>query len=225
MPSQRSKTRLLLADHAPTRLGIRIALGDEIHVCGEAGSAEEAIIVAERERPDICLVGVDLPGGTIAAVQGICSAVPDTAVVVLASAPDVDDMIASVRAGAIGYIPASVKAGSLRRVVAAVASGEAAMPRSMVLGLARELRGTAAGRADGLTPREAQVLNMLRRGQSTSAIANRLAISPVTVRRHISTLVHKVGVEGRSALAGTSRRDGPRAGDGENVPDSVRVHS
>jgi DNA-binding NarL/FixJ family response regulator len=71
----------------------------------------------------------------------------------------------------------------------------------MVLELARELRDVSRAADDGLTPREAQVLGMLRRGQSTGAIAERLEISPVTVRRHISTLVQKRGVDGRDALA------------------------
>ena len=55
---------------------------------------------------------------------------------------------------------------------------------------------------DGLSARERQVLGMLRRGSSTAAIAERLGITPTTVRRHISDLVHKLGVEGRSALTG-----------------------
>jgi DNA-binding NarL/FixJ family response regulator len=69
----------------------------------------------------------------------------------------------------------------------------------MVLELLLELRGGAPG-TDALTTREAQVLGMLRRGQSTAEIADRLAIAPVTVRRHISQLVHKRGVEDRAAL-------------------------
>jgi DNA-binding NarL/FixJ family response regulator len=71
----------------------------------------------------------------------------------------------------------------------------------MVLELVMELRGGGSG-TDALTSREAQVLGMLRRGHSTGAIAERLGIAPVTVRRHISELVHKFGVEDRSELVG-----------------------
>jgi DNA-binding NarL/FixJ family response regulator len=69
----------------------------------------------------------------------------------------------------------------------------------MVLDLVMELRGGGRG-ADTVTTREAQVLGMLRRGHTTTAIAERLGITPVTVRRHISELVHKFGVEDRTEL-------------------------
>jgi DNA-binding NarL/FixJ family response regulator len=84
-------------------------------------------------------------------------------------------------------------------VVKAIAANEAVVPRSMVLELLRELRGGGPG-TDTLTARETQVLGMLRRGQTTAEIANRLGIAPVTVRRHISQLVRKLGVEDRAAL-------------------------
>ena len=80
----------------------------------------------------------------------------------------------------------------------------------MVLALLLELRGRGNG-ADALTTRESQVLGMLRRGHSTAEIAERLVIAPVTVRRHISELVRKLGVEGRAALATADARSS-RAG-------------
>jgi DNA-binding NarL/FixJ family response regulator len=196
-----SKPRLLIADHAPTRAGIRLALDDIAQVCAEAGDAEQAISAAEREQPDICIVGLEITGGGVVAVDGICAVAPDTAVIVLATSRDVDDLLASVRAGAIGYLPGSIDPVPLRRVVGAVLAGEAAVPRAMVVELARELQGTTNPGDEGVTGRQAQVLGMLRRGQSTRAIAQRLEISPVTVRRHISALVHKTGAEDRTALA------------------------
>jgi DNA-binding NarL/FixJ family response regulator len=192
--------RVLIADHAPTRAGIRLALGSDVEVCGEASTAEEAIRTAMREQPDVCLVGREIPGDGLAAVRGICRAAPAAAVVVLAQIRDADDLLESVRAGAIGYVPDSLDAERLKRVLYAITSNEAVVPRSMVLELLLELRG---GGGESLTTRESQVLGMLRRGHSTAAIAERLSIAPVTVRRHISELVHKLGVEDRSALAGT----------------------
>jgi DNA-binding NarL/FixJ family response regulator len=176
-------------------------LGEEAEVCVEAGDADAATALAEQVQPDVCLVGFDIPGGALAAVQGITAVAPDAAVIVMDSGQDVDDMLAAVRAGAIGYLPASIERDALLRVIRAVLTGEAALPRSMVGDLARELRAATISSADGLTPREGQVLAMLRRGQSTAAIADRLGISPVTVRRHISTLVQKIGVEDRASLA------------------------
>jgi DNA-binding NarL/FixJ family response regulator len=175
-----------------------MALDGEVEVCAEAEDAGQAILEAGRCRPDVCIVGWDIAGGGLDAVQGILNASPDSAVIVLSERSDVDDLLAAVRAGAVGYLPGSLDEPQLRRVVRGVAAHEAAVPRTMVRELIQELRtATALG---GLTEREAQVLGMLRRGHSTSEIAVRLQISPVTVRRYISELVKKTGVDSRADL-------------------------
>jgi NarL family two-component system response regulator LiaR len=175
-------------------------------VCAEADDAEHAIAAAEREQPDVCLLGLEMPGGGVAATRGICGVAPEAAVIVVATSPDFDDLLSCVQAGAVGYVSSDIDTQSLRRVVVAVCNGEATLPRSMELSLVRELQGPRVTDAAGLTTREAQVLGMLRRGRSTGAIAERLGISPVTVRRHISSTMHKAGVEDREALA----REAPR---------------
>jgi DNA-binding NarL/FixJ family response regulator len=199
------RLRMLIADRAPTRVGIRLALNGEMNICAEADNTQQAIRAAKREQPDLCLVGDDFGGDGLAAVRGICRAAPDSAVVVLAQTYDVDYLLDSVRAGAVGYAPGPLDAERLRRIVRAVAANEAVVPRSMVLELVLELRDRGRG-TNGLTRRESQVLGMLRRGNSTAEIAGRLAIAPVTVRRHISDLVRKLGVEDRAALRGVTAR-------------------
>lgn len=189
----------MVADHGATRLGIRMALGDDVQICAEADNAEQAIRAAKREQPDVCLIGREIPGDGLAAVRAISRAAPNSAIVVLAAVRDVDEMLEAIRAGAIGYVPGALDADRLRRVVHAVATREAVVPRSMVLELLLELRGVAV-ESDLLTGREAEVLGMLRRGQTTQAIATRLNIAPGTVRRHISEVVHKLGVDDRRGL-------------------------
>ena len=193
------KPRALIADLPAIRLGVRIALEGAVQVCAEAGDAEEAIRAAEREQPDISLIGLDLPGDGIVAIRGIHGVAPGGAALALAPSPDADGLLACVDAGALGYLPGSTSAASLRRAVAAVNRGEAVVPRAMVLVLVRELQRAASG-GDCLTTRENQVLDLLRRGSSTTAIADRLGISSVTVRRHISASMHKLGAEDRTAL-------------------------
>jgi DNA-binding NarL/FixJ family response regulator len=193
------RLRLLVADHAPVRLGVRMALNGEAEVCAEAETAEQAIRAAKREQPDICLIGQAVCGNGMAAVRGISRAAPAAAVIVIASTPDADDLLDCVRAGAVGYVPENLDAVRLRKIIRAVAADEAVIPRAMVRELLMELRRGGAG-PDRLTSREAQVLGMLTRGHSTAAIAERLGITPVTVRRHISDLVHKLGVADRSEL-------------------------
>ncbi len=202
--SQAEKTidrimRLLIVDNAPTRAGIRMALGDDVLVCAEETELDQAIRAAKREQPDIAFIGREVAGDWRALVRGVCRAAPMCAVVVLAQSSDADDMLESVRAGAVGYVPGVLDADRIRRVFRALQGSEAIVPRAMVNELLSELRGTHNAE-NGLTGREAQVLGMLRRGHSTAWIAERLQIAPVTVRRHISELVHKLGVESRSDL-------------------------
>ena len=193
----------VLVAHVPAiRLGVRIALEGAFQIQAEAGDARDAIAAARREQPEICLIGLDLPGDGIGAIQGIREVAPGTAVIALAPSPDPDDLMACVQAGAVGYLPASIEAVALRRAVAAARAGEALVPREMVLVLVRELQRAASG-GTALTPRETQVLDLLRRGHSTAAIAERLGISTVTVRRHISASTHKIGAKDRTALAQT----------------------
>lgn len=200
-PAEGNETaaRLLIVDHAPTRLGIQLALGSIAEVVAEADSAETAIRAAKREQPDVALVGTGVAADWCRAVRGVCRAAPKCQIVVLAETADPDDLLDAVRAGARGYLPGGVEAEPLRRAIAAVRNNEAAIPRSLVGDLLDELRSAAAG-GDTLTNREAQVLGMLRRGHSTARIAERLEIAPVTVRRHISELVRKLGVSSRADL-------------------------
>jgi len=101
-----SRVTLLVADNLPTRIGIRMALHGEAQVCAEAGDAEQAIRLAKREQPQVCLVGRSIIGDGIKAARGICRAAPSAAVVVVADGIDADDLLNAVRAGAIGYVSA-----------------------------------------------------------------------------------------------------------------------
>lgn len=192
--------RVLVVDHPVTRLGVRLAVDGMAVVCGEAEDVVGAIAIARREQPDVCLVGMGVTDGGVEAVGRLREAVPGVAVVAMTHEPDPEELLAAVRAGAMGYIPACIERGALRRVIRAARDGEAAVPRMLVLQLIQELRAAAGDGRDDLTAREVQVLGMLRVGSSTAQIAERLQISPITVRRHVSALVRKTGVEDREAL-------------------------
>ena len=98
MPAKRltvnRPAKLLIADFPPTRLGVRMALADQqIEICAEAGDVAQAIAEAQREQPDMCLVGSDLPGGGMAAVRGIQAVAPGATIVVLAAAADPSELV------------------------------------------------------------------------------------------------------------------------------------
>jgi DNA-binding NarL/FixJ family response regulator len=204
-----AKARVLIAaDHLATRTGFRLALGDAAE-CSEADDADTAVAAAVRNQPDVCVVDFDPPGRAIRAAAEISSKVPGAAVVVMTRRMDEEEFIAAVRAGAIGYLLEGVDPARLPYVVRSVMRGEAAVPRAFVPRLIEELRGRERRRRRldlyerrrvELTGREWEVVDLLRKGLSTRAIAELLGISAVTVRRHISAVHAKLGVKSRAEL-------------------------
>jgi DNA-binding NarL/FixJ family response regulator len=186
-----------------TRRGIRLLLErNGFSVCAEAGDAEGAVSAAVRERPALCLVDAGIP-----AVERIKARVPETTVVVLATAVDEDGIVDALRAGASGYLPKTVAPGGLARALKAAVRGEPLVPRALLRPVVEAFRGRERRRrlnipgrpAIELTPREAEVLELLRQDLSTAEIAARLEISPVTVRRHVGTVLRKLRVSNRAA--------------------------
>jgi DNA-binding NarL/FixJ family response regulator len=195
--------RVVLADeHAPTRAGVRDSLeGHGFEVCGEAAGAEEAVALARRESPDVCILDTRLPGGGIAAAARIHADRPEVSIVMLTASSSDEDLFDALRAGALGYLLKSTNPARLHHAVRGVLAGEAAIPRTLVARLVDEFRERGrrrrlAGRAE-LTSREWDVLERLAQGAATAEIAQRLSVSPVTVRRHVSAILRKLGVESR----------------------------
>src|SRR6187200_3209403 len=181
----------------------------------EASCAEEAIAAAARERPALCVLDIECAGG-VEAVRDIRPASPETVVVVHTASRDLDDFLAAVRAGADGYLPKQIEAASLPDALRGVLRGEAAIPPTLVASLVREFRSrdrrrTAVGRNDGatLTPQEWEVAHRLADGLTTKEIAEGLRVSPVTVRRHVSSIVAKLEVPDREAAAAVLESAGP----------------
>jgi DNA-binding NarL/FixJ family response regulator len=185
--------------------GIRLALrASDIPVSVEAASRDEAIRLAAAASPAACLVDIELPGGGLAAVRDIGRVSPDSAVIVLADYSDAD-VVAAVRAGALGFVDKAINAGSLAPAIRAAIAGEAVVPRRLVGHLINALRhgGTKSEplSSDALTRRELEVLQLMRAGLSTSAIAARLVVAPVTVRTHIWAIRRKLHLLGDAVVA------------------------
>jgi DNA-binding NarL/FixJ family response regulator len=202
-------TRVLLAaDQIATRTGVRLALGDEAD-CSEFADAEDAVAAAVRDHPDVCVVDFTSPGRGVRIAAEIAAKVPGASVVVMTHRIDEDEFVAAVRAGASGYLSESVDPARLPHVVRSLLRGEAVVPRRFVGRLIDELRGReerrrrldlpGRGRVD-VTAREWEVLELLRQGLSTRAVADLLGISSVTVRRHTSAVQQKLGVGSRKDL-------------------------
>jgi two-component system, NarL family, nitrate/nitrite response regulator NarL len=205
----RPDARVLIADaQASTRAGIRMALGRHgFTVCANVGTAADAVAAAIRERPDVCLIDASLPGGGVTAAEEISVQAPGAAIVMLSGSASEDELFACVRAGARGYLPKDMDPGRLPFALSGVLVGEAAIPRPLVSRVLEELRARERGLYASelarlgveLTRREREVLNLLDCGLQTSEMAERLRISSVTVRRHLSEVLRKLEAPDRAA--------------------------
>jgi len=198
---------LIAAERLPTRVGLRLALEPEAR-CTEAADAQSAVEAAVRDRPDVCLLGLDPSGQSLRVVNEIATRVPSSAVILLTNQLDEEEFMAAVRAGASGYLTQSLDPKRLPHVVAGALRGEPAVPRKFVSRLLDELRTrerrrsvvlSGRGRV-ALTTREWEVVDLLLRSASTSEIAAQLGVAPVTVRRHIGSVERKLGVSTRAEV-------------------------
>jgi len=204
----RALTVLIADDHPLVRDGVREALTERgVDVCAEATDAPGAVLAAVRERPDVCLLDIDMPGNGIVAAQEISERVPETAVVMLTVSDDERDLLAAVRSGAVGYLLKDSDPDRLAFALRGVVSGEAALPRRLVARVLDHVRASETRRRLGLrmprgvqlTEREWEVLELMHDELTTRDVATRLSVSPVTVRRHLSSAVAKLGVGDRGA--------------------------
>ena len=142
--------RVLVADdHAPTRDDVRSALdGDErFEICAEAANAAEAVQAALRERPDICVLDLSMPGGGLAAVWEIAARLPEAKIVILTVSDTDASLFAALRAGISGYLLKTMSLNRLPDALNGVCVGEAAMQRTLVARVLKRFRRTGASLA------------------------------------------------------------------------------
>jgi DNA-binding NarL/FixJ family response regulator len=210
--------RVLIADdYKPTRDDVRRELecDERFDVCAVAVDAAQAVQAALRERPDICLLDVRMPGSGVAAAWEITARVPAAKIVMLTVADDDADLFAALRAGADGYLLKTMDLKRLPAALAGVCSGEAAIQRTLVTRVLERFHGReprwrqVAGnepRGRRMTSREWEVLELLAQQRSTVEIARELALSASAVRVHIASIVRKMEVADRAAVVELFRR-------------------
>lgn len=200
---------VLVDDHAVVRRGLEQLLSgvDDITVVGTAADGEQAIEVVRRTNPDVVLMDLQMPGvdGVAATRQIVADGGPD--VLVLTSFSDAERIVAALDAGAVGYLLKDAEADDVIAGVRAVSRGESPIhPRA-----ARELLGARhAGPAAliDLTPRELEVLELVRAGLANKQIARRLGISERTVKAHLTSVFSRIGVVDRTQAALWAERRG-----------------
>lgn len=213
---QRTITVLLADDHALVResLGNWLRESGDIRVVGEVGSADEAVAVAVRERPDVVLMDIDMPGLlAFDAVRTIRTRCPNTRIIVLSGFFHDRYIEEALSAEASGYITKGESADAVVRAVRAVASGGTyfspeVQARIVVDTHGARLAAEGSTRASTLTPRELEVLRYIARGLSKKDIAAIMHLSVKTVDNHSTSLMTKLNIHDRVELARYAIREG-----------------
>ncbi|MGD9958830.1 response regulator [Nocardioides sp.] len=193
---------VLVDDHPVLRAGLAelVRGAADMEVVGTAADGAEALEVVRRERPDVVLMDLQMPGvDGVAATRSIRSEDLGADVLVLTSFSDSPRIIAALDAGAVGYLLKDSDADQVLDGIRAVSRGESPLhPRA-----ARELLTARAPSAPlvQLTPREAEVLELVRQGLANKQIARRLAISERTVKAHLTSTFARIGVVDRTQAA------------------------
>ncbi len=199
---------MLVDDHDVVRAGLRLVLEEDpsISVVAEAATLPDAIIGAERSRPDIVLMDVRLANGNgIEATREIQSRLPDTRILMLTTYPDDEALFASIMAGAAGYLLKSVNPAALLGAVHSIARGESLLDPTVTRKVLARVRESKVLERDAklsrLTRREEQVLDLLATGMTNAQIGRTIHISDKTVKNHVSTILGKLEVARRTEAA------------------------
>ena len=200
-------TRVLIVDDHPLT---RDALGSLVtqsgfSLVGEAADGERAIDLARTLQPELILLDLSMPGmDGLEALPRLREAAPDAEVVVLTASVAEENLLASIRAGAAGYLLKTEPPERIVEFLRGVAKGDAALSGSIarrLLEKVREGRDASGGVPDAiastLSAREVEVLLLLDEHVGTDEIATRLYISEHTVRSHVKSLLRKLGVSSR----------------------------
>ena len=201
----------LLEDQEIVRRGVRVLLEAEpdIQVIGEASTASAALAQIPALRPAVAMLDVRLPDGDgVSVCREIRSQVPEVACLMLTAFSDDEALLASILAGAAGYVLKQIRGCDLVGAVRAVASGQSLLdPRAASQAMAR-LRAEAdrRDRLGGLTARERKVLELIGDGLTNRQIGERLSVSVKTVKNYVSVLFVKLGMEQRTQAAAYAAR-------------------
>jgi DNA-binding NarL/FixJ family response regulator len=210
-------TRVLIADdHPPLREGLRTLLQSvpDLEVVGEAATGEEAISLAANLQPDVILMDIKMPEvNGIEATRRILHTSPHISILMLTMFEDDDSVFAALRAGARGYLLKGALRAEILRAIRGVSSGEAIFGPAIAKRLIHYFATLQATRHapqafPELTEREHEILRLIAQHDTNPEIAERLGLSPKTVRNHVSNIFTKLQVVDRAQAIIRAREAG-----------------
>src|SRR3990170_3449306 len=183
---------LLVDDHEVVREGLRALLNRRqgMSVVAEAGTVQQAIDAARREKPDVVVMDVRLPDGTgVEACREIRSFLPESRMIMLTSYADEEAVLASILAGASAYLLKQTRWQQLADAVEAVARGESMLDPQVTMRVLEQVRNTAAGtvgnKQSQLTENEYKILKLIAEGKTNREIAAEVYLSDKTVKNYV----------------------------------------
>jgi DNA-binding NarL/FixJ family response regulator len=196
----------LVDDHQLFLAGVRAELGNTVDVVGSASDVDAAIEMIRERDPDVVLVDVHMPaGGGARVISEVGRTHPHVQFLALSVSDAPEDVIATIRAGARGYVTKTIAPDELVDAIERVRSGDAVFsPRlaGFVLDAFADIAPAAADpELEQLTPREREVLRLIARGYAYKEVARDLGISAKTVETHVSSVLRKLQLSSRHQLA------------------------
>jgi DNA-binding NarL/FixJ family response regulator len=198
-------TVFIVDDHDLFRAGVRAELPEDLDIVGDASEVAAAIELIRERRPDLVLVDVHMPaGGGRAVIAGVHSTHPDIKFLAISASDAPEDVVATVRAGARGYVTKTVSPTDLAEAIRRVVGGDAVFSPKLA---GFVLDAFASGEIkdldpdlDKLTKREREVLQHIARGYTYREVGEQLFISTKTVENHMSAVLRKLQLSNRREL-------------------------
>lgn len=196
----------LLDDHEVVRTGLRALLEacEDIEVVGEADTVAEALIKIPAVQPNVAILDVRLPDGSgVEVCREVRSTSPDIACVMLTSYADDEALIASIMAGAAGYVLKQVGSLDLLDTIRRAGAGESLLDPALTDRVLERLREgpKTDPRLASLTPQERKILDLIAEGYTNRQIADNMFLAEKTVKNYVSNLLAKLGMERRTQAA------------------------
>jgi len=191
---------LLVDDHMVVRSGLSTVLSvfDDLRLVGEAGDGEEAVRVCERLQPDVILMDLLMPKmDGVTAIKAIKTRWPQIQIIALTSFKEKEYVEGALKAGANGYLLKDVSAEELVNAIRKAVAGQPSLSPEAAQVLMKNVSEPALPYQE-MTGREKEILALMVEGMSNNEIAERLIVSQSTVKFHVSNILSKLGVTGRT---------------------------
>jgi two-component system response regulator DevR len=198
--------RLVIVDDSElVRVGLQTLLGAApgISLCGMAATAAEAVVVCQREQPDVVLLDIRLPDGNgIEVCRQLLGIKGEMRVLFLTSCADADTVDAAIHAGAHGYLLKEVNTAALLQGIRDVAAGRSILDPQITARVMELLKNDRAKPVvASLSPQEQRVLALIAAGQTNKEVAQAMGLAEKTVKNYLSTIFEKLHVTRRSQAA------------------------